>query len=58
MTVRCFPASNPSSELSPSYSLSSQSLVARGGEMTERFLINFMEHQVSRIEVSFLNCFP
>lgn len=25
---------------------------ARGGEVTERFLINFMEHQVSRIEVS------
>jgi adenylate cyclase len=24
----------------------------RGGEVTERFLINFMEHQVSRIEVS------
>jgi adenylate cyclase len=26
----------------------------RGGEVTERFLFNFMEHQVSRIEVSFL----
>jgi adenylate cyclase len=26
----------------------------RGGEVTERFLINFMEHQVSRIEVSIL----
>lgn len=25
---------------------------SRGGEVTERFLINFMEHQVSRIEVS------
>lgn len=24
----------------------------RGGEVTERFLVNFMEHQVSRIEVS------
>lgn len=24
---------------------------ARGGEVTERFLLNFMEHQVSRIEV-------
>ena len=27
----------------------------RGGEVTEQFLINFMEHQVSRIEVC---CFP
>jgi adenylate cyclase len=26
----------------------------RGGEVTERFLMNFMEHQVSRIEVCFL----
>lgn len=26
----------------------------RGGEVTERFLFNFMEHQVSRIEVSYL----
>lgn len=26
----------------------------RGGEVTERFLFNFMEHQVSRIEVCFL----
>ena len=25
----------------------------RGGEVTERFLVNFMEHQVSRIEVRF-----
>lgn len=25
----------------------------KGGEVTERFLVNFMEHQVSRIEVSF-----
>lgn len=25
----------------------------RGGEVSERFLLNFMEHQVSRIEVSF-----
>ena len=25
----------------------------RGGEVTERFLVNFMEHQVSRIEVCF-----
>ena len=25
----------------------------RGGEVTERFLFNFMEHQVSRIEVSY-----
>lgn len=26
---------------------------SRGGEVTERFLVSFMEHQVSRIEVSF-----
>jgi adenylate cyclase len=26
---------------------------SRGGEVTERFLLNFMEHQVSRVEVSF-----
>ena len=26
---------------------------SRGGEVTDRFLLNFMEHQVSRIEVSF-----
>lgn len=26
---------------------------SRGGEVTERFLMNFMEHQVSRIEVSY-----
>ncbi|KAJ2973629.1 hypothetical protein NQ176_g6495 [Zarea fungicola] len=25
-------------------------LKTRGGEVTERFLVNFMEHQVSRIE--------
>jgi adenylate cyclase len=24
-----------------------------GGEITDRFLLNFVEHQVSRIEVSF-----
>ena len=24
----------------------------RGGEVTDRFLVNFVEHQVSRIEVS------
>jgi adenylate cyclase len=27
----------------------------KGGEVTDRFLINFVEHQVSRIEVSFLS---
>jgi adenylate cyclase len=26
----------------------------RGGEITDRFLINFVEHQISRIEVSFI----
>lgn len=29
----------------------------RGGEVTERFLFNFMEHQVSRIEVRHVTCF-
>lgn len=27
----------------------------KGGDVTERFLVNFMEHQVSRIEVSFFS---
>jgi len=26
---------------------------SRGGEITDRFLINFVEHQISRIEVCF-----
>jgi adenylate cyclase len=29
----------------------------RGGEITDRFVINFVEHQVSRIEVSFFSSF-
>lgn len=30
----------------------------KGGEVTERFLVNFMEHQVSRIEVRIFFFFP
>lgn len=29
----------------------------RGGEVTDRFLVNFVEHQISRIEVSFFHPF-
>lgn len=33
-------------------------LKERGGEVTDRFLVNFVEHQISRIEVSTLTTFP
>lgn len=40
-----------SSELKPPETALLERMKSRGGEITDRFLINFVEHQISRIEV-------
>jgi adenylate cyclase len=39
--------------LQPPETLLMERMKQRGGEVTEGFVVNFMEHQISRIEVSF-----
>ena len=41
-----------STSLKPPETALLERMKERGGEITDRFLINFVEHQVSRIEVS------
>jgi adenylate cyclase len=41
-----------SSELKPPETALLERMKSRGGEITDRFLVNFVEHQISRIEVS------
>ena len=41
-----------SSELKPPETALLERMKSRGGEITDRFLLNFVEHQISRIEVS------
>lgn len=41
-------------QLKPPETALLEQMKERGGEITDRFLINFVEHQVSRIEVSFM----
>lgn len=49
----CSSLENPQSTgLQPPETELMDRIKARGGEVTERFLLNFLEHQVSRIEVS------
>jgi adenylate cyclase len=40
-------------ELKPPETALLERMKSRGGEITDRFLVNFVEHQISRIEVSF-----
>lgn len=43
-----------STELKPPETALLERMKNRGGEITDRFLINFVEHQISRIEVRFV----
>jgi adenylate cyclase len=42
------------SELKPPETALLERMKSRGGEITDRFLLNFVEHQISRIEVRFV----
>jgi adenylate cyclase len=47
----CSSLENPGcSELKPPETALLERMKSRGGEITDRFLINFVEHQISRIE--------
>ena len=49
----CSTLENPESKtLKPPETALLEWIKARGGEVTDRFLVNFVEHQISRIEVS------
>jgi adenylate cyclase len=43
-------------ELKPPETALLERMKSRGGEITDRFLLNFVEHQISRIEVCFFVC--
>jgi adenylate cyclase len=45
------------SELKPPETALLERMKSRGGEITDRFLLNFVEHQISRIEVRFVIIF-
>lgn len=53
LEMLCSTLENPGSlELKPPETALLERMKSRGGEITDRFLLNFIEHQVSRIEVS------
>jgi adenylate cyclase len=53
LEMLCSTLENPDShELKPPETALLERMKNRGGEITDRFLINFVEHQISRIEVS------
>lgn len=53
LEMLCSTLENPEShELKPPETALLERMKNRGGEITDRFLINFVEHQISRIEVS------
>jgi adenylate cyclase len=55
LEMLCSSLENPGcSELKPPETALLERMKSRGGEITDRFLINFVEHQISRIEVRFL----
>jgi adenylate cyclase len=43
-------------EIKPPETALLERMKSRGGEITDRFLLNFVEHQISRIEVSRFDC--
>jgi adenylate cyclase len=52
LEMLCSSLENPGcSELKPPETALLERMKSRGGEITDRFLINFVEHQISRIEV-------
>lgn len=52
LEMLCSTLENPGSmELKPPETALLEKMKNRGGEITDRFLINFVEHQISRIEV-------
>lgn len=52
LEMLCSTLENPgSSELKPPETALLERMKNRGGEITDRFLMNFVEHQISRIEV-------
>ena len=54
LEMLCSSLENPGcSELKPPETALLERMRSRGGEITDRFLINFVEHQISRIEVRF-----
>jgi adenylate cyclase len=54
LEMLCSTLENPgSSELKAPETALLERMKNKGGEITDRFLINFVEHQISRIEVSF-----
>jgi adenylate cyclase len=56
LEMLCSTLENPgSSELKAPETALLERMKNRGGEITDRFLINFVEHQISRIEVSTQN---
>jgi adenylate cyclase len=55
LEMLCSTLENPgSSELKPPETALLERMKNRGGEITDRFLMNFVEHQISRIEVRML----
>ena len=55
LEMMCSSLENPNSiGLQPPETELMERMKARGGDLTERFLLNFLEHQVSRIEVRFV----
>jgi adenylate cyclase len=52
LEMLCSSLENPGSlELKPPETALLERMKSRGGEITDRFLLNFVEHQISRIEV-------
>jgi adenylate cyclase len=57
LEMLCSSLENPGcSEIKPPETALLERMKSRGGEITDRFLLNFVEHQISRIEVC-LFCF-
>ncbi|KAL1650954.1 hypothetical protein SLS61_005722 [Didymella pomorum] len=57
LEMLCSTLENPgSSELKAPETALLERMKNRGGEITDRFLINFVEHQISRIEVNTQHC--
>lgn len=55
LEMLCSTLENPgSTALKPPETALLERMKSKGGEVTDRFLLNFFEHQISRIEVSFI----
>lgn len=56
LEMLCSSLENPGClELKPPETALLERMKSRGGEITDRFLLNFVEHQISRIEVSIVH---